>query len=66
MIMVFSTPQMLLNHARAFNSGVPVQLVYDATGSKTDVAVQLIGFCFTSFHAHIILECLCLIPTDTE
>jgi hypothetical protein len=32
-IMVFSTPWMMLNHARAYNSGVPVQVVYDATGS---------------------------------
>ena len=37
-IMVFSTPWMMLNHARAYNSGVPVQLVYDATGSITDCA----------------------------
>jgi len=65
-IMVFSTLWMLLNHARVFNSGVPVQLVYDATGSITDVAVQLIGFCFTSFHAHMNLACLGFIPTDTE
>ena len=57
---------MLLNHARAFNSGVPVQLVYDATGSITDVALQLIGFGFTSFHTHMNLECLCFIPTDME
>ena len=56
----------MLNHARAFNSGVPVQLVYDATGSITDVAVQLIGFGFTSFHAHMNLACLGFIPTDTE
>ena len=65
-IMVFSTQWMLLNHARALNSGVPVQLVYDATGSITDVAVQLIGFGFTSFHAHMNLACLGFIPTDTE
>ena len=27
-IMVFSTPWMMLNHSRAYNSGVPVQVVY--------------------------------------
>ena len=57
---------MLLNYARAFNSGVPVQLVYDATGSITDVAVQLIGFSFTSFHAHMNPACLGFIPSEME
>ena len=55
-----------MDAARAFNSGVPVQLVYDATRSITDVAVQLIGFGFTSFHAHMNLACLGFILTDTE
>ena len=65
-IMVFSTPWMMLNHARAYNSGVPVQLVYDATGSITDCAVQIIGFGFTSFHAHVNPACVGFIPADTE
>jgi len=65
-IMVVSTPWMMLNHARAFNSGVPVQVVYDATGSVTDCAVQIIGFGFTSFHAHVNPACIGFIPADTE
>ena len=65
-IMVFSTPWMMRNHARAYNSGVPVQLVYDATGSITDCAVQIIGFGFTSFHAHVNPACVGFIPADTE
>ena len=65
-IMVFSTLWMLLNHTRVSNSGVPVQLVYDATGSITDVAVQLIGFGFTSYYAHMNSACPGFIPSGTE
>ena len=46
-------------------TGVPVLLVYYATGSITDVAVPLIGFCFTSFLAHMNLACVSFIPADT-
>ena len=52
-MMVFLTLWMLLDHASAFNSGVPVQLIYHATGCITHVAVQLIGFGCTSFRAHM-------------
>ena len=57
---------MMLNHAHAFNSGVPVQVVYNATGSVTDCAVRIIGFSFTSFHDHVNPACIGFIPADTE
>ena len=56
----FSTPFLLLNPARAVNSGWPLQLGFDATGSLSDTKFDLLGITTNSLRSRANPVCLAM------